>query len=134
MPEMPIDFDPDQGGEPEPDLAELQQRADHSPAVLVEHNGPIGVQQLPRNLTACRSFNVGTAPQQIVGRDLRRARIVLKVAAGSLAVGSYADVFATTGYVLEATANLELFHHEAIWVAGVFGSPVLSMLIESWAD
>lgn len=137
MPELvPMEHDTDSGGEPEPDLNEVQQRDTYRTAVLVEQNGPVGTQRLPSRLISCRSVNViaGQDPQLLLGADPRRSRLYLKVAAGSVYVGSRADCSAASAYVLETTFPLELWHTGPVYVAQAFGSPVLSYLAEAWAD
>lgn len=131
---MPIERDDDQGG-PEPELAEVQQRDENELIVRVKQEGPIDTRQLPRRLVSCRSlagFVTGQDPQLLTGNDPRRYRVYLSVATGTLYVGSRADCSGGSGFVLSST--LELTHRDPIYIAWASATPVLSVLIEAWAD
>lgn len=62
-----------------PEISEIEQELDEPSryAVLVEHNGPIATRALPTRAGAPSTAVVPITGEQILGKDLKRARVTL---------------------------------------------------------
>lgn len=129
-----------------PELDELQQQEPETPALDVDVVGPVQTHALPARTSVMHNVSVGTTATQILGRDMRRGRVVLWAYASSAAlfyVGTRSDeVQAGTAAKLVAVKNdgsalpqvLELRHCEAVYVKASSGTVDVQYVAEQWAD
>jgi hypothetical protein len=118
--------------------------------VPVTVEGPVRVQQMPAVNGYMRTINITAVPEQIVGINPRRSRLVLRNVAIAPADGNKINVANTageaaagTGFILASDAwgsneSTQLFHQGEVWAAltpttGVSSMP-LSILVEEWTE
>lgn len=130
-----------------PDLDEVEQLEPEAACLDVDVRGPVRVHALPSRHAIMHQVTVGTTPVQIMGRDLRRARVLLWAVAEAAAayyVGTRDDETAagTAAAALAAADDgsggapmvLELRHSEPLYVRAVTGTVTVSFVVEQWAD
>ncbi|MFE9102953.1 hypothetical protein [Actinomadura geliboluensis] len=129
-----------------PDLDEMQQTDPQVPALDVDVVGPVQTHALPARTSVMHNVTVGTATTQILGRDLRRGRVLLWAYASAAAlyyVGTRDDeVTSGTSAKLVAVKNdgsalphvLELRHCEPVYVKASTGTVDVQYVMEQWAD
>src|SRR5690606_30392885 len=137
---------PDDTGGVTPDLDELQQDEPTVPALDVDVIGPVRTHALPARTCVMHNVTVGATATQILGRDLRRGRVLLWAYADAAAlyyVGTRDDeVTSGTSAKLVAAPNdgsavpqvLELRHCEAVYVRAASGTVDVQYVAEQWAD
>lgn len=137
-----------------PDLDDLQQNNEHEPALKVPVNvveiGPVQVHRLPARDAVMRSVTAvpGAGVMQLVGKDLRRSRIVvwsqgeadgdfiyIGVDKNEVESGTAAQMLATVVGGLDHSVVLNMSHAMPLWVRNTGVNPVtVSFLAEYWAD
>lgn len=129
-----------------PNLDEVQQTEPDAPALDVDVVGPVQTHALPARTSVMHNVTVGTATTQILGRDLRRGRVLLWAYASAAAlyyVGTRDDeVTSGTSAKLVAVKNdgsalphvLELRHCEPVYVKASTGTVDVQYVMEQWAD
>jgi methenyltetrahydromethanopterin cyclohydrolase len=101
--------------------------------VPVVVDGPVVAQLAGSRVGIARSVAVTTSPQQVLGSDPRRRRVVL-LADATVRVGTYEDVDNDAGFLLYALVPLELTHIDAVWARTDSGTGRLSVLVENWTE
>jgi len=132
----PIVRDPDPEEPIEGDVEELQQREQwDGPAVLVEHNGPVTVHDLPARVAVMRSLQLTTSTELISGRDMRRKAVLLLAESDAFYVGnSAAAVTGGTAAKWPAGIPLDVRHVDALYARAAVAGTVLTVIVEQWAD
>lgn len=127
----------------EPGIAEVEQEPLGPAAVLVEHNGPLTVHQLPARRAATMSLSAPVAPGlKVLGAEIKRSRVILcsvdkpfyyAVRQSQIATASSA---ASAAAIWPANVPLPLHHADQVWVASADASlpATIGVVIETWAD
>lgn len=130
----------------QPELDEVQQDEPEATALDVDVVGPVRAHALPARTCVMHNVTVGATATQILGRDLRRGRVLLWAYADAAAlyyVGTRDDEVASgTSAKLVAVKNdasavpqvLELRHCEAVYVRAASGTVDVQYVAEQWAD
>lgn len=118
------------------DVSDVYQLADEAPTTVpVEIVGTTRVIVLP-SIAATRLTRVGlnaAEPTQIVGRDPRRSRVVIRpVGAAILISTSRPAAQGADGYDLPDGTTIELRGATELWAVSA-DAAVLNILIEQWA-
>lgn len=116
---------------PAPNLADLEQREVVYPAVPVQVEGTVLIQQQPNRTGFATNESLTTAPPMMVlGADPRRAVAHL--------IGSAAWLYraSQSGMPVTVPANtiLTITHSGAVWAASVTGSVTLGVIGENYAQ
>lgn len=131
MPELPIDTD----DETNPDAAEVFQREDEPghPAVLVEHNGPLGVIDLPARVGVMVSYQLGVLTQPLLGADPRRKSALIIAENDAIFVGTTA-ARVTDGSCSKWPAGVPLpvTHIDALYARAAVAGTLISIISEQW--
>lgn len=127
----------------DPPIAEIEQEQIAPLAVVVEHNGPLTVHQLPARRAANMTVLAPIAPgEKILGVELKRSRILLcsvdqpfYYATGSAKISSVGSAD-TASTIWPANVPLELLNADQVWLASAHAtlSAKIGVVIESWAD
>ncbi len=127
----------------DPPIAEIEQEQIAPLAVVVEHNGPLTVHQLPARRAANMTVVAGLAPGgKVLGVELKRSRVVLcsvdqpfYYATGGAKISSVASAD-TAATIWPANVPLELLNADQVWLASAHAtlSAKVGIVIESWAD
>lgn len=137
-----------------PDLEDLQQNNEREAAIEVPvrivDQGPVQTHLIPARDAIMRSVTAvaGAEAMQIVGRDLRRSRIIVWchgeadgdfIFIGSdkneVESGSSAQMLADVPGGLDRATDLSMTHVMPIWVRNVGTNPVtVNFVAEYWAD
>lgn len=130
MPEV-IDTTP----EDDPELAELQQREYARMAVMVKHDGPVQVHDLPSRTGVMRSINLDTTlAQPIASADLGRKALLLYAADGDFYVGtSRSSVLDGSAALWPQGIPLDIRHTDALFARGATAATRLTVISELWA-
>jgi hypothetical protein len=127
----------------DPPIAEVEQEQIAPMAVVVEHNGPLTVHQLPARRAANTTVLAPIAPGiSVLGVELKRSRVLListdqpfyyATAASKIATASTAAAAAT---LWPANVPLELLNADKVFLASAHASTAatIGVVIESWAD
>lgn len=119
--------------EPEPDLAELQQRDQDGPAVPVRTAGPVEVHELPSRQAPAFSTTLADDNQHILGADRKRKVAILICDEPWL----YAQQRSAPGVRWPADVPLVITHCDEVYAAihpDAAGTGTLSVISEIWAD
>jgi len=125
----------------DPPIAEIEQEQISPRAVVVEHNGPLTVHQLPARRAANMTVRVPTTGNKILGIEMKRNRVLLcsidnpfyyATADNKLSAGSAA----TAATVWPANVPLELRNADQVHLASAHATDpaTIGVVIESWAD
>lgn len=137
-----------------PDLDDLQQQEEDDTGIIVpvrvREIGPVSVHNLPARDAVMRCATaVGSAgPMQLVGRDLRRSRILVWahgeadgdfIYIGSdkneVESGTSARIFAAVPGGLDRATFLDMTHAMPLWVRNTGVNPIIvNFVAEYWAD
>lgn len=137
-----------------PELDDLQQNNEREAPIEVPVRvvdiGPVQVHSLPARDAVMRSVTavVGAGVMQLVGKDLRRSRIVvwaqgeadgdfiyIGVDKNEVESGTAAQMLAAVAGGLEPAILLDMSHAMPLWVRNSGVNPVtVSFLAEYWAD
>lgn len=137
-----------------PELDDLQQNNEREAAIEVPVRvvdiGPVQVHTLPARDAVMRSVTAvpGAGVMQLVGKDLRRSRIVvwaqgetdgdfiyIGVDKNEVESGTAAQMLAAVAGGLEPAILLDMSHAMPLWVRNSGVNPVtVSFLAEYWAD
>jgi hypothetical protein len=118
-----------------PDMDELAQQDPPVQAVPVRVEGPVQTRAMPAVLGIHYSRTFGTTAEQLVGRELRRSRLLVWCKTNPIWVGrSQAEVDADTCAQLPAGLILPIQHTDEVWVAAETATALVSYVHELWAD
>lgn len=128
MPANEPDLQPDE-------LAALQAEDEtNQPAVLVKHEGPVRVQNLPRKNAGTRTRPLDTTPKLLLSADHRRASATfISPAAWLFAFTASAAQDPSTMAAWPANVPYTLTADSAFYAAAATGTTTLSVITEFWA-
>ena len=116
-----------------PDIAEVEQEWERPPveAVLVQHNGPLATRALPTRAGSPSTAIAGVGGVQVMGRDLRRARLTLLSTDNAFYYSCQPlAVWSTAAAALwPANVPLVLLHGEAVYCACATESMVSTIAV-----
>lgn len=107
------------------------------PPVPVTVEGPIHAQQLPgRTRWAMGALTITTTlPQQLVGDEPRRKRLVVTTATSAAFLSdSEAGASSNRRFRLPSGSPVELTHTGEVWALGDGGNAEVSWFMEFWSD
>jgi hypothetical protein len=116
-------------------LEEVESRDAMAIPVTVE--GPVRAQLVP-GTTAWSAFQLSpdtTTPQRLLGADVRRKRAVISTETAAILLGGTSE--AVKGWLrfrLAVDTPLEITHSGEVWVIAASGSPVVSVITETWTE
>jgi len=119
-----------------PEMHDLTQEPIAPPcAVLVQHDGPVTVQEMPTVGGSFKNHTLTTTAVQILGKDPRRKRIVLYSKDQAFWVGSSStDVNSHWSGYWPAGKELPLYGRGEYWAASDTATSLLTVITENWAD
>lgn len=122
-----------------PDMQAVHQSYSDEPnikEVPVRVENPVGVQALPAEAWATRSYELSTTePTKVARRDPRRKRAVISVVTQAAWIGTSQSIAkVSVGYRMGAAATsvIELTHCEEIWAVADTAGSILSIIEEYW--
>lgn len=126
---MSADLQPDE-------LEALQAEATTvQPAVIVKHEGPVRIQELPRKSAGSRTRTVTTTMTKLLSADHRRAKAVL-IATGNPIYIAFSNASAqdpSTCGIWPVGVPYTLTADSELWVGSTTATAVVSIFTEFWA-